>query len=258
MSSINTLSKTVADQIEKQIICGVWKVGSQIPTEQELMERFDVSRITVREAIKSLVSKNVLEIHRGRGTFISGTPGLTEDPLGIKFLHDENIIQHCFEARQVFEPEVNRLATLRAEEEEIELLGQIARNLDALDTLLDGANTPDEVVQAISEKDIAFHTLLCKMSKNPIFERILPIIIKSVRTSYGKFITRISSGPRVSTHYAIYEAVRDRDPDRVCQLTIQHLQNSRIGFGGYQLPEGKGGDTEQAREDGTEEDGCNP
>lgn len=248
MSSIKTLSKTVAEQIEKQIICGAWKVGSQIPTEQELMEQFDVSRITVREAIKSLVSKNVLEIHRGRGTFISGTPGLTEDPLGIKFLHDENITQHFFEARQIFEPEVNRLATLRADEEEIELLGQIARNLDALDALLDGANTPDEVVQAISEKDIAFHTLLCKMSKNPIFERILPVIIKSVRTSYDQFIPRISNGPRVSTHYAIYEAVRDRDPERACQMTIQHLKNSRIGFEERQ-PAGEGGGGDQSREE---------
>lgn len=230
MSTTKTLSKTVADKIEKQIICGNWEVGSQIPTEPELMAKLNVSRITVREAIKSLVSKGILEIHRGRGTFVSVMPGLSDDPLGLKFIQDENINSYLFEARQTFEPAVNCLAALRADEDEIELLGQLAESIDALDTQLNGAQTPPEVIQAISTKDIAFHTLLCKMSKNPIFERVLPIIIKSVRTSYDLFIPRISNGPRVSTHQRIYQAIRDRDPDLAYDLTVQHLENSQAGF----------------------------
>lgn len=230
MSTTKTLSRTVSDKIEKQIICGNWAVGSQIPTEQELMAKFDVSRITVREAIKSLVSKGILEIHRGRGTFVSVMPGLSDDPLGLKFIHDENINSYLFEARQTFEPAVNRLAALRADEEEIELLGQLAESIDALDTQLNGADTPPEVIQALSAKDIAFHTLLCKMSKNPIFERVLPIIIKSVRTSYDLLIPRISSGPRISTHQRIYQAIKSRDADLAYELTIQHMENSKEGF----------------------------
>lgn len=53
MSSNKTLSAIVANKIENQIICGNWQVGSQIPPEQELMQTFDVSRITIREAIKN-------------------------------------------------------------------------------------------------------------------------------------------------------------------------------------------------------------
>ncbi len=66
----------MANKIENQIICGNWQVGSQIPPEQELMQTFDVSRITIREAIKTLVSRDVLEIRRGCGTFVSAVPGL--------------------------------------------------------------------------------------------------------------------------------------------------------------------------------------
>ena len=58
MSSNKTLSAIVANKIENQIICGNWQVGSQIPPEQELMQTFDVSRITIREAIKTLVSRD--------------------------------------------------------------------------------------------------------------------------------------------------------------------------------------------------------
>ena len=61
MSSNKTLSAIVANKIENQIICGNWQVGSQIPPEQELMQTFDVSRITIREAIKTLVSRDVLK-----------------------------------------------------------------------------------------------------------------------------------------------------------------------------------------------------
>ena len=50
MSSNKTLSAIVANKIENQIICGNWQVGSQIPPEQELMQTFDVSRITIRES----------------------------------------------------------------------------------------------------------------------------------------------------------------------------------------------------------------
>ena len=91
MSSNKTLSAIVANKIENQIICGNWQVGSQIPPEQELMQTFDVSRITIREAIKTLVSRDVLEIRRGCGTFVSAVPGLSDDPLGLRFIASDDL-----------------------------------------------------------------------------------------------------------------------------------------------------------------------
>ena len=88
MSSNKTLSAIVANKIENQIICGNWQVGSQIPPEQELMQVFDVSRITVREAIKTLVANGVLVIRRGVGTFVSETPGRQPDPFGFAYAED--------------------------------------------------------------------------------------------------------------------------------------------------------------------------
>lgn len=54
------------------------------------------------------------------------------------------------------------------------LLKQLAEDIDELDAQLQGKKTTPEVIQAITAKDIAFHTFLCRMSKNPVFERMLP------------------------------------------------------------------------------------
>ena len=115
MSSNKTLSAIVANKIENQIICGNWQVGSQIPPEQELMQTFDVSRITIREAIKTLVSRDVLEIRRGCGTFVSAVPGLSDDPLGLRFIASDDLNTYLFEARQILEPSVCRLAAQRGD-----------------------------------------------------------------------------------------------------------------------------------------------
>ena len=230
MPTNKTLSSIVANKIENQIICGNWKIGSQIPTEQELMHTFDVSRITIREAIKTLVSRDVLEIRRGCGTFVSALPGLSNDPLGLRFIQDEDVSLHLFEARLILEPSICRLAALRAEEEELILLEKLAKDIDDLDAQLQGKNTTPDVIQAITEKDVAFHTFLCRMSKNPVFDRMLPIVIRSVRQSYSLLIPRITSAPRVSIHQSIYMAVRDHDGDKAYLLMTEHLNNSRQGF----------------------------
>lgn len=230
MSTKKTLSSIVANKIENQIICGNWKIGQQIPPEQELMQRFNVSRITVREAVKTLVSKDILEIRRGCGTFVGAIPGMSDDPLGLRFVTGEDVTLSLFEARQVLEPAICRLAALRAEDEEIEMLEQLAKDIDELDEQLQGERTTPEIVEAIRAKDIAFHTFLCRMSKNPVFERMLPIVIKSVRTSYGLLIPRIKNAPRVSIHQRICQAVKERDGDKAYALMVEHIGNSRQGF----------------------------
>lgn len=66
------LYRQVEQVLEEKIISGQWEVGSQLPTEQELSDRFDVSTITVKRAVIELVNKGYLFRQRGKGTFVSG------------------------------------------------------------------------------------------------------------------------------------------------------------------------------------------
>lgn len=67
------LTSQVFEQLKDQIITGKWKPGYKIPSENELAEIFNVSRMTVREALQALVALDLLEKKRGRGTFVKNS-----------------------------------------------------------------------------------------------------------------------------------------------------------------------------------------
>jgi len=80
------LSEKVAESIVTAIKSGFYNVGDQMPNELQLSEELGVSRATLREAIKILISKNILEVRRGIGTFVSQTPGYSVEVAGLGFL----------------------------------------------------------------------------------------------------------------------------------------------------------------------------
>ena len=84
------LTNSVADQIIQIILNKHLKAGDRIPTEVELMEMMGVGRNTVREAIKSLTSRNILVVKQGAGTFVANNQGIPEDPLGLTFIGNDS------------------------------------------------------------------------------------------------------------------------------------------------------------------------
>lgn len=80
------LSEKVAESIITAIKSGFYAVGDQMSNELQLSEELGVSRATLREAIKILISKNILEVRRGIGTFVSQTPGYSAEVAGFAFL----------------------------------------------------------------------------------------------------------------------------------------------------------------------------
>ncbi|EEQ47942.1 FadR/GntR family transcriptional regulator, partial [Selenomonas flueggei] len=80
------LTDAVAAQIIEYIQEHGLAPGDKLPTEQELVEMFQVSRSTLREAFKTLVSRNILETRQGSGTYVSPKRGIPTDPLGLTFM----------------------------------------------------------------------------------------------------------------------------------------------------------------------------
>lgn len=229
MNKSNTLVATIASELENLIIKGELKPGEQIPNEQELIKTFGVSRSTLREAIKTLVSNGTLEIKRGRGTFVCSLPGMIPDPLGLNFMNIDNLNCYLYEARSIFEPYICKLSATRATEEELYILKKLAEDIDNFDKHLKGNETPEELIQQIHERDLSFHIMLCKMCKNPVLERLMPIIIQSITLSYdpATFKAKLSKVPRASTHTHIYEAISARNADLAYSLMHTHLVNAK-------------------------------
>ncbi|MFZ7102337.1 MAG: FadR/GntR family transcriptional regulator [Peptococcaceae bacterium] len=224
----NILSESVANQIKSKIISGHYAIGERIPNENQIAEILKVSRNTVREAIKILISKNILEIKRGNGTYVCENPGVSNDPFGVEFMNQGNLFGYLIETRRIIEPEIAALAAQRAGEEEIsELLNvvnKLHQEVDKFETL--GVN--NATIEAVLHLDMEFHHTIAKICHNPVLERLEPVIhthlfelyyMEKVRDIQKNFV-----GNR--KHFEIYSAIKERDSERVRKLCLEHIDGA--------------------------------
>lgn len=210
------LSEKTAEKIKKLIIENKYQPGDKLPNEIELAETLNVGRSTIREAIKILISINIVEIKRGKGTFVCKNPGLIEDPFGVTFLNEKQLLQHLLETRLIFEPEIAALAARRATEEEIERLKEnkitMEGNLKKGKTLL--------------SDDVEFHRLIAKSTKNPVLQRIFPIINECISERYMTDIIPSYDGSTSEYHQHIIEAIEQRDPEKAYAVMKRHIERA--------------------------------
>ena len=99
------LPEQVSEQIANLITDRALHAGDKLPNEFEMAEQLGVGRGTIREAVKILVSRNVVEIKRGRGTFVCHHPGVVDDPFGFAFVKDKKkLAMDLCEIRMIIEP----------------------------------------------------------------------------------------------------------------------------------------------------------
>ena len=191
--------------------------GRKIPNEYELAERFGVGRSTIREAVKGLVSRGILEVRRGSGTYVTATRLADQDPLGLSGLQDRyKSALELLDVRLLLEPEIAALAAEYATEGELEELKKLCAETEQL--YRDGK---DHI-----PKDIQFHTCIAKCSKNRVVETLVPLIHTAV-TTFADLTQRALLEETIQTHRAIVDAVADRDPVGArCAMTM-HLTYNR-------------------------------
>ncbi len=115
-----TLGQQTEDRLMKYILDRQMMIGSKIPNEFELSEMFGVGRSTVREAVKGLVSRGVLEVRRGDGTYVISTVYMENDVLGFGQITDRyQLALDLFDVRLMIEPEIVSWACRKANKEEI-------------------------------------------------------------------------------------------------------------------------------------------
>ena len=212
------LYEQIVDQIERRIAAGDLKVGDQLPAERELAEQFVVSRTAVREAIKALREKGLVEIRLGRGTFVaSGTTGVVRHSLGL-LLKNENGFANLVEVREILEPEIAALAATRVLDEHINAM---AEAVDVMETALDNADV-------FVEADLDFHLALAEATQNPIIPALMDSIIDLLREQ-RKRTGSVESGLARGQHHhkKILEAVIQRDSRAARQAMQDHLLQVR-------------------------------
>lgn len=141
-----TLGQKTEDRLMKFILDEPIQVGEKIPNEYELTERFQVGRSTVCEAVKGLVSRGVLEVRRGDGTYVISTSYMENDVLGFGSVQDKyQLAMDLFEVRLMFEPEIVMLACKNATEEQIKEAERLCKEVE--DKLENRIKSPPKRIQ---------------------------------------------------------------------------------------------------------------
>lgn len=208
-----TLSGRTADRIFDLIQQGGYNVGDKLPTEAQLVERMAVSRNTIREALRILASRNIVDIRQGAGCFLSDKLGVAEDPLGLSLVEDRRkLTRELLQVRLMIEPEIAALAAQNAAEQEIKRLEELYRELQLL-----AARGSD-----FSQNDQQFHALLAECTHNEVITKLLPVITEGVAVYSGEVHTQEFLNT-VKCHGELVEAVRLRQPMKAREVMLFHL-----------------------------------
>src|SRR5215469_4990015 len=173
MVRTSRLYEQIVMQIEESISEGRLKSGDQLPGERELAQQFGVSRTAVREAMKTLCEKGLVEAYSGRGTFVtSGKSQSAKHSLHwLANRGDPQNARYVTELREILEPEFTALAAARIEEQ------QLAMMREAIDVMDRSMQDPDAYIEA----DLDFHLALAEAAGNPLILALIDSIVAVLR-----------------------------------------------------------------------------
>lgn len=210
------LYEQIVQQIEESIVSGDLKPGDQLPAERELALRFGVSRTAVREAVKALREKGLVEAYSGRGTFIrDGTTQAVRQSLDLMVkIGQQDGSTHLAEVRAILEPEIAALAATRIQDAELATMREAVAVMDR------AGQDPDAYIEA----DLDFHLALAEGAGNPLILSLLDSIVGLLREQRLR-IFRVPGGPErgQSHHKRILEAVERHDPEKAREAMRAHL-----------------------------------
>lgn len=212
-----TLGEKAAQTLLEMIQTRGFEPGDKLPTEAELVEELGVGRNTVREALRILMSRNIVIIRQGSGTFISEKKGVADDPLGFSMMEDRRgLTEDLIQVRLMLEPQLAALAAQNASEEDLKQLERIEKELEEL------------IGQRMdySMKDSQFHEQIANCSHNQIMTNLVPVITEGVRM-FAACVQETEYEQTLSSHRRIFEAIRDRrGEDAKMEMYFHLMYNS--------------------------------
>lgn len=211
------LIERTADRLVQYIIDRDLNEGDRLPNMRELGIRLGVGRGTLREALRILTSRNVLEVRHGAGVFISQKNGVSDDPLGFTFIKNKGkLIQDLLEFRMLIEPRIAAQAAQYANSEDITELEHLCNEVD------------EQILKKIPhmQKDADFHTKIAQCSRNLIMPKLMPIIHSSINLVINE-TGGVLDVETMKTHRAVLNAIKKGDGVAASDAMLMHLIYNR-------------------------------
>lgn len=211
------LPQKVSEELIRLIQENGLRPGDRLPNEMVLAEKMSAGRSSVREAMKLLASRNIVEIRQGSGTYVSGKQGVSDDPLGLVFVKkDRKLALDLMDVRFWIEPPIAAMAAQNAEKED----------KDAVERLCGETEEAIRRGEDHTQADIEFHRAIALSSKNLVVPRLIPIINRSIEV-FIRLTDRALLEETVRSHREITRAILDGDPVGARDAMYFHLVCNR-------------------------------
>jgi len=212
------LYEVIIKRIRNMILEGKLKVGDKLPSERELAEMFQVSRVPVREALKIMEFMEVLQYIPGDGMYLKSVDAkdlLSKIDFVIETSND--FVLDLFEARQVIELKAVELAAIKRTDADLQAMEKCLQEMER-----DISNGGDGIQAATS-----FHTEISKASKNKVIARINDLLMILTEVSREKSLKRQGIAPTaLEYHKQIYEMIKNQNPKGAQKAMKEHLEHT--------------------------------
>lgn len=208
------IGNQVYEQMKNQIVTGAWPPEEKIPSENQLMEIFGVSRTTVRQAIQRLVAIGYLETKRGEGSYVKhmGLENYFRGMIPGTFLQKEDL-REIFSFRTLFECSVAEMAAKNATD------SQIKRLKENFEQMITYADDLDKYVKI----DFGFHTILGECTQNALVKEIYRVMGEILMVTMKEITATAGHSHGISCHRRILQAIVEHNPDKAREEMRYHV-----------------------------------
>ena len=213
---IGSLVDTVSESLISYILDNKLIEGTKLPNEYELAQQLGVGRNTVREAIRRLVSRNILVVRQGAGTFVAAHTGIPEDPLGLTFIDDPKLALDLSDVRMLIEPTAAEQAALYASEAQLQQMQEICEKIRV------ACVTGESYVN----QDLSLHRLISECCGNTILRNLSNIIADAAAISIRITEDR-HRNVAYEEHKTLVDAICRRDSIGARYAMQAHLNTAR-------------------------------
>ncbi len=225
-ASSMTGTVTASTLLRHEILSGNFTPGQRIPPERELAARFGLSRSSIREAIKGLVSLNILETKRGSGTYVRSLDS-SEMFEALEFVLDVDpeSLTHFFELRRLLEPAAAGLAAARLTAPQRSELAQVRAELESLEVI-------EGDVYRLIELDDVVHDMISLSTGNPLIHSLVKSLRSTARQSRQLLSAyTIDDIDRAKVELtSLIDALIEENSLRAQGIMMWHLESSMVGW----------------------------
>lgn len=222
MKGNKMLSQSVADNILSMItIEKRFSVGDKLPNELDLSEELNVSRTTLREAIRILVALDILEIQRGKGTYVKENAFKKQQDLE-QLSNIKVNAKDLYEMRLIFEPEAAYYAALRATDSEIKRIMEFGKKVEK-----EISNHQDR-----TDDEHSFHKAIAQATHNEFMNKLMPILYQAI--SKGVYLSLQSDKAiedTINDHRMIMEFLEQRNAEGAKNAMKIHIMHAMKELG---------------------------